>query len=435
MNNKKCFLTIICMLCLVITSSSATAQISQEEYSSRRVALLNSLGSPSAAVYKAYDARVRSNDVNYRYRQESNFLYLTGINEPGAYLLLIPRGIEIEGKNAEILLFKPGQEKDSLIQTGYGKYEAILNPKSFEKIFNGAFNDLKTLYVSAPDISFVSDWLNGKAMFLERDVRKTFEQKHPGIKIKNAAFLTSTLREIKSDAELKLMQRAIDMTGDGIINAIKVCKPGAWEYELRAAIEYQMTRQGADYTSFPSIIGSGPNSLILHYDDDNRQMKKGEVVVMDVGAEYNGYAADVTRTIPVSGKFSAAQREIYGLVLKANKEIIQMIKPGISYNEMNAKAAEIFKEKGLEKFLPHGVTHPVGIDVHDISSNQILKPGMVITVEPGLYLPDSSSETPADYRGIGVRIEDDVLVTNDGYKVLTKDIPKEIGDIEKLFAD
>jgi Xaa-Pro aminopeptidase len=224
---------------------------------------------------------------------------------------------------------------------------------------------------------------------------------------------------------------SVKITGNGIDAAMKACKPGIWEYELRAGIEFEMMKQGAERTSFRSIVGAGRNSLSPHYMDNNCQALEGEVVVMDVGAEYHGYAADITRTIPVSGKFTKAQAEIYSAVLKVQEELIGIIRPGITMGSIDRKAAELIAAEGFKKYNIHGVTHPVGLDVHDVFADDTLRAGMVITIEPGIYIPEGDTLLPAAYRAVGVRIEDDVLVTATGYDLLSKEIPKTITDIER----
>src|SRR3990172_5224929 len=413
-------------------SAKQVEGIGQQEYRDRRERIVSMLDSGSALVMKAIDARTRSNDVSYRYRQESNFLYLTGFNEPNCYVLIVPRGVTIEGAASTIVLFVPPGH-DLLSQPAQAAREIVLPNSRFKDMFDMALTGLTMLYYSAPDLGFRHDWINAKALFIERESRKQFEETHPGIKVKPAGSLIAAARSIKSAAEVDLIQAAIDMTGSGLQRAMKICKPGTWEYELQAEIEYEMTRHGADYESFPSIIGSGGNSLILHYDVNKRQTKSGDLIVMDVGAEYKAYAADITRTIPVSGKFTKAQREVYEVVLRAQKEVIQMIKPGISMGDLDARTRSIITEAGYGAFIRHGVSHPLGIDVHDVAAGFELKPGMVITVEPGIYIPADAQTVKPEFRGFGIRIEDDVLVTETGYRLLSGNIPKEIREIEAIM--
>lgn len=409
---------------------SETAIFLKPEYQLRRKNLTELLDTNSAAVLKAAGYRVRSNDVNYEYRQESNFLYLTGINEPEHYLIVIPKGIQIDGKIFKVCIFssKKNQEAQAVQQN----HEIVLNKSKFQQIFQQILLTVKTLYISAPDLGVVNDWLNDKNYISERTARKELEQKYEGLKIKNINPIVAKLREVKSEYEIEQIRKAIQITGDGIKRATEICKPEMYEYELQAIIEYEMLKQGAAGPSFPSIIGSGSNSLILHYDKNKRRMKTDDVVVMDVGAEYNGYSADITRTIPVSGKFTKAQKEIYSLVLKAQKEVIKIIRHGVPLRDLDKKAKEVITTAGYGKYVKHGVSHHLGLDVHDVWASDTLKAGMVITVEPGIYIPEDATELTPEYRGFGIRIEDDLLVTENGSVVLSKEIPKEVDEIEKF---
>lgn len=405
--------------------------ISQDEYAGRRQRLLASLDSNAVVAMRSGDFKTRSNDVAYRYRQESNFLYLTGWRSPNRYIILSPRSIVVDEKNVNTILFTSSKEEST--DTQVKPNEILLNVIRFQEIFKSILKDAKTLYISSPDLPFVNDWLNDKKMFLDKNAKKELEQRYPDLKVKNALPLFGKFREIKSEAELRLMQKSIELTWNGLKRVMMDCKPGRWEYELQADIEYEMMRGGADFPSWTPIVGSGENSLILHYDDNRRQMKAGDLVVMDVGAEYDGYACDITRTIPVSGKFTTAQAEVYNIVLKAQEEVIKIVKPGITMKDMDAKAKEVITQAGFGKFIRHGVTHPVGIDVHDIWASDTLRAGMVMTVEPGIYIPADADSIAADFRGFGIRIEDDVLVTESGCELMTKNVPKEIEEIEMLM--
>lgn len=400
------------------------------EFHGRRTKLISLLDTNSAAVLKAAEGKTRSNDVAYRYHQESNFLYLTGIKDPGASILFVPKFLYVDGKKVHTIYFVSGKLLDS---THVYENELVINTDRFKDIFNSTLPSLSILYVSVPDLSFANDWLNNKRYYMDKDARKELENKFPNLKVKNISSIGAKLREIKSETEINIIQKAIDITGDGLSRAMSKCKPGMYEYELQGEIEYEMSRQGAEYQGFPSIIGSDKNSHILHYSKNLRQMQSGELVVMDVGAEYNGYSADITRTIPVSGKFTKAQREIYELILNTQKEILKIIKPGLALKQIDNKFKVLVSEKGYKKYIKHGITHHLGLDTHDVWSNDTLKPGMVITVEPGLYIPDDDKEIGEEYRGIAIRIEDDVLVTAEGNIVLSKNIPKGIGEIENTM--
>ena len=386
----------------------------------------------SAVVMKSKDAYGEYDLMQYR--QDMNFLYLTGISEPGVYLLLARQGIDCGGKIKQTVFFAPLYSETLKKFKDYcNETDTIFNVEEFSKIFRKVAGEIRLLYFSAPDLSFVNDWLNDKPYFILTEVKKNLKLHHPGLKVKEVGSLLKILREVKSEAEIEMTRKAIQMTGDGIRNAIKTCKSGVWEYELQAAVEFEMTRQGSEARAFNCIIGSGENSLVLHYNKNNCQAKSGDVVVMDVGAQYNGYAADITRTIPVSGKFTKEQKEIYNIVLKAQTESMMIIRPGITFSDLDKKATAIIAQAGYRNYIRHGISHPVGLDVHDVSSGDTLVEGMIITIEPGLYIPAYDEKLPSAYHGFGIRIEDDVLVTKDGYEVLSRNIPKEIAEIEKMM--
>jgi len=310
--------------------------------------------------------------------------------------------------------------------------DTLLDDKYFEKVLADIVNNLKVLYYyPVPKLS--NDWINGKIVISEREMKKVFEQAHPGIKLKPAGKLFTALRQIKSAQEVELVRKAIGMTDEGIVSAMKQCKPGMYEYEAQAIIEYEVKRRGAESMAFASIIGSGTNSLIPHYDKNTCIMKDGDIVVMDVGARYGDYCADITRTIPVSGKFTSDQQVIYQTVLDIQKEVIGMVKPGVTMSDLNKKTRTLTHKAGFGNYIIHSVSHTLGLVVHDVSSGDTLKPGMIITVEPGIYIPVQDTVQPKTRRGFGVRIEDDVLVTADGYDVLSKAVPKEITEIEELM--
>lgn len=422
-------------LVTVLLCVHAWCGIPESEFRERRARLIASIDTSSAFAFRALDMRMRSNDVNYSYRQESNLLYLTGISEPGVTLILVPRGIEVDGKRWSSLLFCPEQLSNELGAGGVFTEGVILKADRLAEVFAKVASRVETLYQSAPDLRFVNDWLNNRPLFLEQMSKTKLGEEYAGLKVKNAAPFVAKLRERKSAAEIDLIRKAIRLTGDGIRHAAAVCRPGAAEYELQAALEYDMRRQGADFTAFPSIVGSGPNSLIPHYEKNTRSMNSGEVVVLDVGAECEGYSADITRTIPVSGTFTEEQARVYRAVLEAQEQVIKMIRPGVRWLALDKKAQEALTAAGFGHLMHHGVSHHLGLDTHDAGSLDTLKAGMVITVEPGVYIPANDTAFAFGYRGFGVRIEDDILVGEDGATVLSSEIPKELEEVEKLVGD
>jgi len=426
-------------------------RITPEEYKQRRAMLMAKMEPNSIAIFKAKDFSNRSNDVNYAYRQESNFLYLTGCEEPRAYLLLCPEGVKI-GDAApvkEVFFIRPKARSaagESLGLEGAKAqlgFETVLPGTDLLSVAKSALAGKKTLYYAASNPDLVSDPLLEKRTIISREVKIELQAGFPDLEIKTLYAALGELRSIKSPTELALLQKAIDATAVAHVEAMKSCEPGMFEYELQAVIEYCFAKNGAEYQGFPSIVGSGPNSCILHYDANRRKMQDGDVVVMDIGAEYHGYSADITRTMPVNGTFSPAQRQIYEIVLQAQEEAIKLMKPGVTV-EHSMKATEVIaeglmklgliKEKTeVNRYYMHGLSHGIGLDVHDMGRfGGPLQPGMVLTVEPGIYIPEGS---PCDrkYWNIGVRIEDDVLITPEGNKIITAAAPKSIKDIEALM--
>lgn len=398
-----------------------------DEFIARRLKVLSMLDSSSAIVLKSININPLSND----YVQEHNFYYLTGINTPSVIVLMVQRGIKVGKQLKSTLIFC--NDIDEAAKVNLTKNDTILNSFEFKAIFATLLPSLKKLYYSAPDLNLVNDWLNDKAYFMEREMKNGLKAKNSKLQLIPADNIVGKLRAVKSPLEISLIRKTSDITADGLVSAMKIAKSGVWEYELQAAIEYEFTHQGALLRGFPSIVGSGLNNLILHYFDNNRQMQDGDLVVIDIGAKYQGYSSDITRTIPVSGKFTDAQKEIYNMVLQVQKEAIAILKPGLSTFELEEFARKAFKKLGYEKFYPHALSHPVGLDVHDVMSESVLKPGMVITIEPGLYFNPKDKTTPEKYRGFGVRIEDTILITENGCEILSKNAPKEIDEVEKMM--
>ncbi len=347
---------VACFLTLGGISARAQSGITPAEYKQRRALLISKMEPHSVAIFKARDVTVRSNDVNYQYHQETNFHYLTGCDEPKSYLLLCPDGVQVDSMTSarEVFFLRPKTQSaagESLGLEG-AKSElgfAVVLPSS--ELLSFAKRTLtggKTLYYfpSMPDI--VYDPLMEKRTILSKEVKSELQTAFPGLEIKNLYGPLAEMRSIKTPAEIAVLQKAIDATITAHVEAMKSCEAGMYEYELQAVIEYCFAKNGAEYQGFPSIVGSGPNSCIIHYEANRRKMQDGDVVVMDIGAEIQGYSADVTRTIPVDGTFTPAQREIYEIVLRANEESIKEFKPGASQSAASQKAYSIIAE-GLMK--------------------------------------------------------------------------------------
>lgn len=326
------------------------------------------------------------------YQQERNFYYLTGFDEPDAILML-----NAATTPPDEILFIPERKPTEERWTG-----AKLGPGPEAEKLTGFKRVLP-----------LSDF--------DSSLSKAAESNRPVLALKDVADKIAAMRQVKSATEISLLEKAIQITVKAQQAAAQTIAPRVMEYEVEAAVEFEFRRNGAERPGYPSIVGSGPFSTILHYDKNSRRMETGDVVVVDVGAEYSGYSADVTRTYPVSGKFTARQREIYQIVLDAQKAAIAEVRPGATFAGIHRAAMEHIRSKGFEKNFIHGTSHHIGLEVHDVgSTTRPLEPNMVITVEPGIYIPEEQ---------LGVRIEDDVLVTSDGYRVLST-FPKEISEIE-----
>ena len=368
-----------------------------------------------------------SSDLRSGFYQEPNFYYLTGWMEPGAILLLAP------GEPREIL-FSPRRDPEEEIWTGRKAgpeeatihtltgFDTVLPAEEFESRFRQYMETYPKLYGLA---SRAADAGKLKALAPLRDVS-------------DAAGEIAKLRMEKSPEELDLLQRAADATVAAHFAAWKRAAPGLYEYQIAGTMEAVYFDRGCERSAYAPIVGSGPNATVLHYSRNSRRMDQGELLLMDVAAECSAYASDVTRTIPVSGHFTPRQREIYDIVLATQKATIAAVKPGmtigkttpnslykIAYDYINTHGKDSHGEP-LGKYFTHGVSHHIGLEVHDAADNSAaLKEGMVISVEPGIYIPEEN---------IGVRIEDVVLVTRDGSRVMSAALPREAAEIEKAIA-
>jgi Xaa-Pro aminopeptidase len=349
-----------------------------------------------------------------KFKQTDNFLYLTGFVEPDAVLV-----IDATGDKPEDTLYIRPRNPDK------ERWDGVTMSAGAEGQRETGIASVKVL----PDLnaSVVARLQRNARIFTESDTRSRDRLRAlaPSAQSQDIDSTIAALRIRKSATEIALLEKTINITLAGHGAAAKAVAPGVWEYEVEAALEFEFRRHGAERPSFPSIVGSGPNSTTLHYNASTRQMKAGELVVIDIGAEYSGYAGDVTRTYPVSGKFTPRQREIYQIVLEAQKRALEKVKPGATLRQVHKAAYDYIESKGFENEFPHGTSHFLGLYVHDVGdTSRPLEPGMVITVEPGIYI---------DREALGVRIEDDVVVTDRGYRMLSS-FPKEIAEIEALMS-
>ncbi len=461
-------LTFSLRLGLSFSQLSENNTLSKEFHKSRREALRQNMPDNSVAVFFSNPIRNRSSDVDYVYHQHPDFYYFTGYREPHAVLLIFKEVQSVKGlgKFDEIIFVRPnnpfyemwngkrlgpdGVKKDLGIRHAYDHAEFQDLPLDFTVFDKVLFLEFKEDVRDTEDPYDLYDLI---ARFKEKvnypsgydiDVKK--EIKTQNLDLESLPKLMDELRGIKTPEEILLLQRAIDISCVGQIEVMKAMKPGMSELEIQGIHEFVFRKYGAEFQGYPSIVGAGHNGCILHYTDNNKpHVNSSELVLMDVGAEYRGYTADVTRTIPVNGKFSDEQRAIYNLVLKAQEAAIKECRPGVSFVRLNELAQEVITrglwELGIIKseneqhsYFPHGVTHHLGLDVHDRGQYDFLRENMVITIEPGIYIPAQSS-CDRKWWDIAVRIEDDILITKDGPVNMSATAPKTIEDIEKLMAE
>ncbi len=430
------------------------------EFKSRRKELMAQMEPNSIALLAAAPTRIRNNDADYPYRQNSDFYYLTGFTEPQALLALIPGR-----KQGETVLFC--QEKDPLRELWDGFLlgpDAACESLAIDDAYPIAdIDDILPGLIEGRDRVYYSmgkdDKFDDQVMEWVKVIRsKSKLGAHPPGEFLVLDPLLHELRLIKSKAEIKLMEQAAKISAEGHKRAMTACQPGAHEYELEAELLYTFKRRGALAPAYTSIVASGTNACTLHYNDNNAEIKEGDLVLIDAGCEYEYYASDITRTFPASGKFSKEQQAIYELVLKAQEAAIAAVKPGASWDAphnasvkvitqglvklglLKGTPAKLIKSEAYKEFYMHRVGHWIGMDVHDVGDYKIdeswrlLEPGMVTTIEPGIYISPTNKKVAKKWRGIGVRIEDDVLVTSKGHKVLSTGIPKTVAEIEKFMA-
>ena len=401
----------------------------------------------------------RNSDINYFFRQHSNMYFLTGLSEPEVVLAL-----EKKGKRSRFTLFvHPFNRKQAVwfgSKVGITEAREIFGAQS-AKLLTGFNKSLPKLLAEQPNLYLDFEEGSEFAASMLKELGRLSANNREGVNypasVTNAASLLSELRLRKEEEEIQLMQRAADVTAVAFRKALKSLRPGLKENELQAILEHEFKRGGGDW-AYGSIVAGGENGLVLHYIKNCDTLNDGELVLIDAGAEYQNYAADVTRTWPVNGRFTPAQKQVYQAVLKAQKAAIAIIKPGATYQDIDrvatrvlveellrlkvlkGKPAEIIRNKRHVTFYPHGTGHWLGLDTHDVGQvkpygkERVLEAGMVLTVEPGLYFQKDRRQTPPRLRGIAIRIEDDVLVTADGHRVLTAAIPKEVEEIEQLCS-
>src|SRR5436305_8633634 len=479
------------------------------ELASRRARVAEKIGPNGVPVLFSTEPRVYTNDVDYEYRQENNLFYLTNLKQKGATLVLMPGNAQMrevlflprrdpaaetwtghmyspeEAKAAsgiseiwEAKEFEPFMRALRLRQSYRPKSEAIFMsasaipseptgatgtqkpPTGFENLFTAMGKDEATLYLLLPREDDSREYKQ------EQSFAAQWAKSASGFNVRNAAPIFARMRLIKSPYELKLLQHAVDITTEAHERAMAVAGRAQWEYEVESEIVYTYKRRNADHWGYPDIVGCGPNATTLHYEESQGRVRPGDLLLMDVGAEYGHYTADVTRTFPVNGKFSPEQRDIYQIVYDAQEAVAQATRPGATFpTDVHNAGVEKIKD-GLLKlglitdknsdqyriWFMHGTSHWLGMNVHDVGGRNVkLEPGMVFTNEPGIYIRadalDNLPKTPENekfiaavrpafekYKNIGVRIEDDLVVTQNGAVWLTKDLPRSIADIEAFMS-
>ncbi len=432
------------------------------EYAQRRAQVLEKLGN-STAIFNSAPHAVMHNDVEYNFRQNSDFYYLTGFNEPGSVLVLAPH----QEEHKSILFVRP---KDTKAETWSGRRTGVDRAKElydFDEVFpiNELNEKLPNYLKKAHRIYYRmghDEAFNSTVIRHWRQQMRGYQKRGIGpLALEHSGQLLDGLRLIKSDSELEKMRRAIAISAEAHNLAMEIAKPGMYEYQIQAEMEHHFRKQGAMGPAYPSIVASGDNACILHYVENDRQMQENDLLLIDAGCCIDYYNADITRTFPISGKFTAEQRTLYELVLEAQEAAIAAVKPGNPFNQYHDAAvsvlvdgflelgllkgdkAEIIKEEKYKHLYMHRTGHWLGLDVHDVGSykqnEQEWRPfqaGQVVTVEPGIYIgpglevPEGQPAIPERWQGIGIRIEDDVLVTADGNEVLTAQVPKAIAELE-----
>lgn len=394
-------------------------------FQDRRATVMKALDGGVAILYGATES---SGIVKGGFVQDSNFYYLTGVSEPGAVLILAPG----EHRYQETLYLKP---RNPEIEDWDGRRDPLgdaLNEKlGFERVArtNRLPRDLTAMLQRSKKAVFLGPVVSATAPLpKELKMLRDAQTRVPGSSLENMADLVPEMRRIKDDGEIELIRKAVDITGKGIRAAMQSVEPGMLEFQLQSILENAYQLEGAQFLGFGTILAAGPNATVLHYGSNDQPIADSGLVLIDTGAAWQHYTADISRTFPVSGKFSPREKELYELVLKAADTAIANIRPGADHNtDLHEVAKGVLEEAGYAEYFIHGVGHFVGLDVHDAGDySKPLEEGVVLTIEPGIYIPEE---------GIGIRIEDVVLVTKDGAELLSRNIPRTVEEIEAAMAD
>jgi Xaa-Pro aminopeptidase len=434
--------------------------ISKSEYARRRRNLMGLMETNSIAIIPSSHEQVRSRDTHFTFRQDSDFLYLSGFSEPEAVIVLIPGR-----RHGQFVVFCRERDRGMELWNGYragpeGVCESYSADDAFpisdiDDILPGLIEGRDRVYYSmGRSTEFdqkIMSWVNAIRL------RESTGAVPPG-EFTDLDHMLHELRLYKSAAELRLMKKAGEITATAHTRAMRSCSPGMFEYQLEAEITHEFSMGGARSAAYPSIVGGGENACILHYVENSEKLRDGDLVLIDAGCELEGYAADVTRTFPVNGRFSKEQRALYEIVLKAHEAAVAAIKPGNHWDQpheasvkviteglvklglLKGAVAQLVKDGAYRDFYMHRVGHWLGLDVHDVGDYRVegawrmLEPGMVMTVEPGIYVAADNNRVAKKWRGIGIRVEDNVVVTDTGCEIMTGGVVKSVDDIEDLMA-
>jgi Xaa-Pro aminopeptidase len=433
--------------------------IKQKEYARRRRQLMRMAGEDSIIILQAAPARIRNNDVHYPYRQDSDFLYLTGFREHDALLVLVPGGKD----GSSILFCRERDPKREMWDGPMVGLEQAVSDFGMDEAYDVAevdtrlremLQDRERIYYDLGRDPLFDQRLIGWLNEFRGTARKTF---HAPEEIHALDHMLHDMRVYKSRSELSAMRRAARVTIEAHEDAMRICRPGMNEADIHAGLLHTFTRYHCECSYLP-IVGGGANACVLHYIANDAELRDGDLLLIDAGAEYDGYAADITRTFPVNGKFSPEQKQLYEVVLSAQAAAIGKARAGNPWEEVHqaavrvategmielgileGKVEDLIENEDFKKYYVHNTGHWLGLDVHDVGEYTIdghsreLEPGMVLTIEPGIYIAPDAAEADARWRGIGIRIEDNVAITRDEPRVLTDGLVKTVEDIEQLMA-
>jgi len=434
-------------------------QLPAQVYAERRRKILQALPEGGALLLPTADEVVRSNTTHYPFRPNSDFYYVTGYAEPEAWALIKRGG---EGEGYTLFVLPKDRERETWTGTRHGTVGARneFGADAAYKLEDLAL-ELERLLEDVDVLYFAFGRHGAKESRLHEILGKVRTGRKPALgpsTLRDPTELLAPMRLIKSEEELAVMRRGVEITTEAHIEAMKHVRPGMHEYEIQALLEYTFRKHGAWGWAYPSIVAGGANACILHYVRNDAAFGDNDLMLIDAGAEVDCYATDVTRVTPVNGRFSDAQREVYNAVLGVQERAIKSVRPGFSIDDMHEVVRKelteamvelgalsgnvdaLIADKKYEAYYPHRTSHWLGADVHDVGRYRLrdgppfpFEPGQVLTVEPGLYFPPDAEGCPERLRGIAVRIEDDVLVTESGHEVLTRAIPKQIDEIESLI--